>query len=320
VGGDRPSWNEKILKYKAIFRLQPFDQSTAEGRSMERYRRVGLTALTSLSAKGITALTMLVSVPLTVDYLGVERYGMWMAISSLITVLSFADLGIGNGLVNSLAEANGRDDREASIRYVSNAFIMLLGIAVLIVAVFLSIYPFVPWAVVFKVQSDLAVRELGPSILLLLFCFAVSIPLSLVERIRIGYQEGFVNSGWQTLGSVTGLLLVLVAIRFEAGLPWLVLAMAGTPVFATAGNALHQFYWRRPWLRPESTDTCQSFQYRQSVSDHPDTYCSGAGERQSDHCQGLWCRRCCRICSSAEALLAGALPAVYCCPALACIW
>ncbi|MEY3283054.1 MAG: hypothetical protein RIR86_1067 [Acidobacteriota bacterium] len=218
---------------------------------MERYRRVGLTALTSLSAKGITALTMLVSVPLTVDYLGVERYGMWMAISSLITVLSFADLGIGNGLVNSLAEANGRDDREASIRYVSNAFIMLLGIAVLIVAVFLSIYPFVPWAVVFKVQSDLAVRELGPSILLLLFCFAVSIPLSLVERIRIGYQEGFVNSGWQTLGSVTGLLLVLVAIRFEAGLPWLVLAMAGTPVFATAGNALHQFYWRRPWLRPE---------------------------------------------------------------------
>jgi len=136
---------------------------------MERYRRVGLTALTSLSAKGITALTMLVSVPLTVDYLGVERYGMWMAISSLITVLSFADLGIGNGLVNSLAEANGKDDREASIRYVSNAFIMLLGIAVLIVAVFLSIYPFVPWAVVFKVQSDLAVRELGPSILLLLF-------------------------------------------------------------------------------------------------------------------------------------------------------
>lgn len=217
---------------------------------MERYRRVVLTALTSLSAKGITALTMLVSVPLTVDYLGAERYGMWMAISSLIAVLSFADLGIGNGLVNSIAEANGRDDRAAAIRYVSNAFYMLVGIALLIVALSLAIYPFVPWPQIFKINSELAIAELGPSILLLLFCFVVNIPLSLVERIRIGYQEGFVNSLWQALGSVSGLLLVLVAIRFKAGLPSLVLAMAGAPVVATAGNALHQFYRRRPWLRP----------------------------------------------------------------------
>lgn len=251
VEGDGSQWNERLLKLRAIIRWQPFDQSTSEGRSMERYRRAGLTALTSLSAKGITALTMLVSVPLTVDYLGLERYGLWMAISSLIAVLSFADLGIGNGLVNLLAEANGRDDREAAIRYVSNAFILLLGIALLIVVIFLLVYPFVPWTAFFKVESDQAARELGPSILLLLICFAVSIPLSLVERIRIGYQEGYVNSGWQTLGSVGGLLLVLVAISFEGGLPWLVLAMAGTPILATAGNALHHFYWRRPWLRPD---------------------------------------------------------------------
>ncbi|MFN6202135.1 MAG: lipopolysaccharide biosynthesis protein [Acidobacteriota bacterium] len=245
-----PIRNERILKLFTVFRLQPFDQSTSEGRSMERYRRVVLTALTSLSAKGITALTMLASVPLTVDYLGAERYGMWMAISSLIAVFSFADLGIGNGLVNSIAEANGRDDRAAAISYVSNAFFMLLGIALLVVFVFLSIYPFVAWPQIFKVQSELAVRELGPSILLLLFSFALSIPLSLVERIRIGYQEGFVNSLWQTIGSVSGLVLVLVAIRLEAGLPWLVVAMAGAPVVAMAGNALQQFYWRRPWLRP----------------------------------------------------------------------
>ena len=74
--------------------LTPFDQSTAEGRAQERHRRVALTAGAAALAKLLSVGTALISVPLTLHYLGAERFGMWITISSLIAMLSFADFGI----------------------------------------------------------------------------------------------------------------------------------------------------------------------------------------------------------------------------------
>ena len=69
------------LSPKGLKRL--FTRSSADpGR--ERYRRAGMTASTSYIAKGLTLLMGFVSVPLTVDYLGAERYGVWLTISSLL--------------------------------------------------------------------------------------------------------------------------------------------------------------------------------------------------------------------------------------------
>jgi hypothetical protein len=87
-------------------------------RGLERYRRAGITASTSFLAKALTILIGFVSVPLTVHYLGAERYGVWLTISSLLTWLALTDFGIaGNALVNVIAEADGRDDRQAAAVY-----------------------------------------------------------------------------------------------------------------------------------------------------------------------------------------------------------
>lgn len=234
----------------SVLRLTPFDVSTDEGRSKERYRRVILSAAASGMAKAITALTTLISVPLTVKYLGAERYGLWMTISSVIAMLSFADLGLGNGLVNAIAEAHGRDDRAAASRYVSSSFFMLLGAAALILAAFALVYRFTAWPQVFNVTSDAATREAGPALAAFVVCFAASIPLGVVQRVQLGYQEGFASSIWQSVGSLGGLVGVVLAVYHHAGLPCLVLAMSGAPVLATAVNCMVQFLWRRPWLCP----------------------------------------------------------------------
>jgi O-antigen/teichoic acid export membrane protein len=233
-----------------VLRLTPFDVSTEEGRSKERYRRVILSATASVTAKAITAATALISIPLAVNYLGTERYGMWMTISSVIAMLAFADLGMGNSLVNSIAEADGRDDRVAAVRSVSSGFFMLLGVSALIVILSLTSYGFISWPRVFNVTSDLAAREAGPALTVFVLCFAANIPLGVVERVQIGYQQSFTSSAWQSAGSLGGLVGVLLTIHFRAGLPWLVLAMAGTPTLAVALNWMVQFFWRRPWLRP----------------------------------------------------------------------
>src|SRR5882672_8763280 len=91
--------------------------------SRERYRRAGMTASTSYIAKGLTLLVGFVSVPLTIHYLGAERYGVWLTISSLLLWIALTDFGLaGNALVNVLSEAVGNDDRESARHYAASAF------------------------------------------------------------------------------------------------------------------------------------------------------------------------------------------------------
>jgi O-antigen/teichoic acid export membrane protein len=71
-----------------------------------------------------------------------------------------------------------------------------------------------------------------------------------VQRVQLGYQEGFANGAWGAAGSLLGLVALFVAIAAEAPLPWLVAAMAGGPVVALAANGVVLFRVRRPWLRP----------------------------------------------------------------------
>src|SRR5713101_4073462 len=110
----------------------------------ERYRRAGMTASTSYIAKGLTLLMGFVSVPLTVHYLGAERYGVWLTISSLLLWVALTDFGLsGNALVNVLSEAVGNDDRESAGHYAASAFWALVAIALIIGVVFMAAFHFI---------------------------------------------------------------------------------------------------------------------------------------------------------------------------------
>jgi len=253
---------KKIKEVLSIIRLKPFDTSNPVERSKERYRRIGLSALASAAAQGISVLTALISIPLTLGYLGVERYGLWVVISSTIAMLGFADLGMGNGLINAISEANGKDDQELASRYVSSAFFMLMFVALILGTIFALLFPSIPWQWVFNISSSQAISEAGGAIVTFVVCFLISLPLSVIQRIQIGFQEGFYNSLWQALGKLLGLGGVLMAIHFKASLQWMVFAMAGVPLLATVLNGVVLFGFKRPWLLPKAKAVSLHFAQR----------------------------------------------------------
>jgi O-antigen/teichoic acid export membrane protein len=243
--------NRVLVGARILLRLTPFDRSTEEGRSRERYRRAALTTIASAVAMGTSLLTTLISVRLTVRYLGTERYGLWLTIASFLAMLSFADLGMGNGLLNAISEAHGKDDHESARKNVSSAFFMLLAVAALILLVCAIVYPFVPWPRVFNVSSPLAVRESGPAVLVFVSCFVLNLPLGVVQRVQMGYQKGFASNLWRVAGSLIGLGGLLLTIHFRKGLPLLVLAVLGGPIAADLLNSITEFGWSKPWLFPK---------------------------------------------------------------------
>ena len=131
-----------LVRVIALIRSKPFDTTTESGRSQERHRRIVLTAIASIAERGAGILTTLLVVPLTLRFLGDERYGLWMAITSLIGMVGFANLGLGNGLLNMIADAHGRDDPQAARRFVSNAFALLVPVALVVVIGFAVAYLF----------------------------------------------------------------------------------------------------------------------------------------------------------------------------------
>ncbi len=240
---------QRVLALVAIVRLRPFDTSTAEGRANERYRRAALTALANAAARLVVVAVTLVSIPMILNYVGEEQYGVWATISAFTAMLAFADFGLGNGLLAAISAAHGAEDRGLAVRYVSSAFFMLCGVALALGAVFAILYPLVPWRSVFNVSVP-AGSLVGPSLAVFVGCFVLSLPLATAQRVQYGYQEGFATSIWVACGSLLGLVGLAVGIARGATLPWLVLAMAGGPVVGLMFNWLVLFVRERPWLRP----------------------------------------------------------------------
>lgn len=218
--------------------------------SRSRWRRALITTLTNFGARGLSILTGLVSVPLTLGYLGAERYGVWMTISSVVVLLVFADLGLGSGVVNAVSQSDGADDRQQAAEVVSSAFFMLSGVAVVIATLFSTLSRLVSWGAVFNVTSPVARLELQPTMAVIVGCFVVSLPFGVVQRVQVGYQEGYRNNLWEMCGSILGLGGMFIAIYCKAGLPWLVLSIAGAKPLALCCNFINQFCRVRPWLRP----------------------------------------------------------------------
>jgi len=145
----------------SLVHLRPFETATEGGRSKERLRRAGLTTIAAGIAKAIGLLASLISVPLTYRYLGPERYGIWMVLISIIAAMSFADLGIGNGLINAVSEAYGKDDRRLAQQHVTSALALMLCIAAFLAVAGAVAYPFLPWARLLNVRSAAAAAVIG---------------------------------------------------------------------------------------------------------------------------------------------------------------
>ena len=219
-------------------------------RGAERNRRALLTGGTSTLARVVQIGTSLITVPLTLKYLGNERFGLWMTISSVLAMAAFADFGVGNGVLNTVAKAFGKDDMEGVRKAVSSGFAVLNTIAALLLLSFFSIYRFVNWANFFRVYSPQARAEAGPALAVFAICFALNISMDVVQRVQLGLQQGYRYGLWLMCGSAAGFIGVLTGIWLRVSLPVLVMAIAGAPIFATALNAIHFFGFVRPDLRP----------------------------------------------------------------------
>ena len=209
-----------------------------------------MSGATGLTARIVNVGVTFITIPITLRYLGNERFGLWMAISAVLAMAGFADFGIGNGVLNAVSTAFGKDDVQGIRRAISSGFAVLGSIAAVLLIVFCVSYRFIDWPDFFRVISPQGRAEAGPAMAVFVICFVLNIPLDIVQRVQLGLQQGFRTNAWQMLNAALSLIGVLLAIHARLGLPWLIAALAGGPLLGVAMNAAQFFLFSRRDLMP----------------------------------------------------------------------
>jgi O-antigen/teichoic acid export membrane protein len=229
---------------RLLFGAAPADAGTA------RYQVMLRGFATAAGGKGLGVVTYLVSVPLTLQYLGAERYGVWIAISGILGWLSIADLGLGNGLMNLLFEARGKGRDDLAREYVSCAFGGLTAIVLVIGTAAFVAAGAVDWSYVLNLQSTAILHELPSAVALGACLFLLNLPLSLVGKIYITYQQGTRANMWAAIASLAGLAGIFAATRTDFGITGLIAGFFGSQTLVLFISAAWLFAFDQPALRP----------------------------------------------------------------------
>lgn len=184
---------------------------TVESQDGRRGRRLFRNTLLSGVSTLYILLIGLVVVPIHIDRLGQEAYGVWVLVVSFSLsggFLSLADLGLQQSLVKFVA---GAPTREEIGRYVRSALAIFSGLTVLAVLVLAALSWLGPG--VFEVPADLK-----PALRVLFWLLAAEAVVGLPALVPLGLLEGLHRYAWirgaeatrQTVYAV-GTVAVLVA-------------------------------------------------------------------------------------------------------------
>lgn len=225
-----------------------------------RRNREWAHALTSgFASKVVAIVATLAQLPISASYLGREGFGLWATLVACFQLMAIADLGIGLGAQNRIADCFGRDNRGQILRIVKTAALLLLCIAAglsLLLLLILYFTPVIEWLpdIVSAQGHDI---RLGLTIVLGAILF--NLPLSLGARYAIGLQQTWIVNVWLGLGAVLSLALIAIGAQAQVGFnTFLLLSIVG-PVACSLASTVHimarnggiRLHWR---ARPDRNE------------------------------------------------------------------
>ncbi len=200
-------------------------------------------------------------VPLTINYLDTENYGIWLTLSSFIGWFSLFDIGLGNGLRNKFAEAKALGNYKEAQAFVSTAYFTIGSISFGMVLVILGINQFTNWAQLFNTNASLQ-EELSLLLPIIFAFFGLQLVVKLITSIYQADQNHSIQGKIQFFGQVLSLLAIwgltktdhsslLIFGSIFSALPVLILVGLNLFAFKTTFKVFKPRYslWKKEYLK-----------------------------------------------------------------------
>lgn len=173
----------------------------------ERTRKAQLNIIYSFLIKGVSILTYLLLVPITLRFLNPVEYGIWLTLNSILMWVNTFDIGLGNGLRNKLTEAFANNDHDKAKIYVSTTYTVLFFVMILLFILFFAINNFLNWPSILNVKSTL-IPNIDSIVMMSFGLFCITFVLKLIGNIYLALQKAALNNFLVMAGQLISLILI----------------------------------------------------------------------------------------------------------------
>ena len=85
-------------------------------------------------------IAMFFAIPIFIYYLGIEKFGIWILINSIINTIRFVDAGLGNSIIKFVSKYKARNDFLNINRIINNSF--LIFFIIIFITLLISLFVF----------------------------------------------------------------------------------------------------------------------------------------------------------------------------------
>lgn len=165
--------------------------------------------------RGCSIVVSFLYVPLLLHSLDDINYGIWLTLTSILSWISFFDIGIGNGLRNKLADALAKNDFFRGKCYVSTAYICISVISILLALMFFLSCNFVSWKEIINAQT-LSEEESTILVQIVALAFCLNFVFGLINLILYATQKSAYSSFCGFVSQLISYIIVLVLVKCYA--------------------------------------------------------------------------------------------------------
>lgn len=220
-----------------------------EAQQGHRNRSIRLAVMTSIFSKFGTVLLRLVSIPVAIRVLGMEEFGVYAAITMVVSLIDMMHVGIGPALTQNIAKALAKGDREREVGAFATALLLSAGLTLVVSVILMLLVAYLPIPTLFGENFAPFAESMRRACQIAIVIVAVELVCVVVERARDGYQETRFNNAWGAAGNFLGAGALIIGIRYFPNIEFLVLALNGSLALAKLANAIHMMV-QRSYLWP----------------------------------------------------------------------
>lgn len=193
----------------------------------------------SLVIRGGGILVTLLQVPLLLEIMQQEKYGVWLTLLNVVNWISVFDLGITNGLRNKLSELYVVQNIQDTRKYIFNVFAFLLILFALLFFIFKLFESSLNFQKIFNTHN-ISETELSNIFNIvftgIIFRFIFQIPVVLETAKGLSH----ISNGLLLLGNILGIVFLYLQSKLSSGI--IELSVVGLTV-VWIPNALYLLYF-----------------------------------------------------------------------------
>lgn len=203
--------------------------------------------------QGFSIILSFLIVPITINYLNKDLYGIWLLILSITNWIYTFDIGIGNGLKNKIAYYDSLNKNSEIKQYIASSYFFVLIVSILIFSLsVLSLY-FMDLNNILNTKL-LSKYELWKLLSMNIGFVCVNFILSLCNSIFIGSHKSYLAAINKVLGQLLFLLFLLILHLFQMKSIFYVSIASGSGVIFSNVILTGYYYLKYSYLKPKISD------------------------------------------------------------------